>query len=86
MEILYIKTSDFDLEDIIDFCIEQCEYYEFDYDEIQIQKDIIRENYPHTNIFIINEKGQVVAIDDQDIRTKGGDIIWPIFAGNCNNS
>lgn len=79
MEILYIKTSDFDLEDIIDFCIEQCEYYEFDYDEIQVQKDIIRENYPHTNIFIINEKGQVVAIDDQDVRTKGGDIIWTIF-------
>ena len=48
-------------------------------DEIQTQKDIIRENYPHTNIFIINEKGQVVAIDDQDVRTKGGDIIWTIF-------
>jgi len=79
LEILYIKTSDFGLDDIIEFCIEQCEYYEFDYDEIQTQKDIIRENYPHTNIFIINEKGQVVAIDDQDVRTKGGDIIWTIF-------
>jgi hypothetical protein len=79
LENLYIKTSDFELDDIIEFCIEQNDLNDFDYDEIQIQKDIIRENYPHTNIFIINEMGQVVAIDDQDVRTKGGDIIWTIF-------
>lgn len=79
MENLYIKTSDFELDDILEFCIEQYEFNDFDYDEIQIQKDIIRENYPHSNILIINERGQVVAIDDQNIRTKGGDIIWTIF-------
>jgi hypothetical protein len=79
LENLYIKTSDYDLDDILEFCMEQYELHDFDYDEIQTQKDIIRENYPHTNIFIINDKAQVVAIDDQDIRTKGGDIIWSIF-------
>ena len=70
MENLYIKTSEFELSDILEFCIEQAECYELDYDEIQTQKDIIRENYPHTNILIINERGQVIAIDDQDIRTR----------------
>ena len=55
MENLYIKTSDFDLDDILEFCIEEYEFNEFDDDEIQTQKDIIRENYPHTNIIIINE-------------------------------
>jgi hypothetical protein len=50
LENLYVKTSDYDLDDIISFCVGQYEEYDLDYDEIQEWKNIIRENYPHTNI------------------------------------
>jgi hypothetical protein len=74
-----VKTSDFSLDDIISFCISQYEKFDLDYDEIQFSKNTIREYYHHANFLILNEKCQIVAIDEQDIRTSGGDIIWTVF-------
>ncbi len=79
MEILYFKTSDYELDEILNYCLDTYEFYDMGYDTIIDWRSIIKENYPHTNTFIMNERCEVVAIDDQNIRTESGDIIWTVI-------
>ena len=79
MEILYFKTSDYELDEILDYCVECYENNGLDVDDIFEWKELIIQNYPHTNIFIMNERCEIVAIDDQNIRTKSGDTIWTVI-------
>lgn len=79
MEILYFKTNDFSLSDILDYCISIYEDNGLSNDEIYEWKSLIKQFYPHANIFIMNERCEIVAIDDQNIRTSSGDIIWTVI-------
>lgn len=77
LKIFYVKTDNFTLDEILDFCEEIIDDNPKMYNDWKLfHKDNFRNFYPHSNILIFDEYCRLLAVDDQDLRTKSGHIIW----------